>query len=128
MRVDRHARPALTHVRTVLARQIRAFSAARVLAAPQPSPAFTAAVAAVKTLSAAPASDTLLALYGLYKQVHPQISVFALRFIRVYAQATDGDVSGARPGLFSLAERAKYDAWAKHKGTTPVYLVTCAQA
>ena len=28
-----------------------------------------------------------------------------------------GDVTGDRPGAFSFADRAKYDAWAKLKGT-----------
>ena len=31
-------------------------------------------------------------------------------------QATEGDVQGSRPGMFSLEARAKYDAWAKLKG------------
>jgi diazepam-binding inhibitor (GABA receptor modulator, acyl-CoA-binding protein) len=43
-------------------------------------------------------NDTLLELYALYKQ------------------ATAGDVDGSRPGMMDLRGRAKYDAWAKHKG------------
>ena len=43
---------------------------------------------------------TNLALYALFKQ------------------ATSGDVSGSRPGMLDLRGRAKYDAWAKHKGMT----------
>ncbi len=43
-------------------------------------------------------NDTLLELYALYKQ------------------ATAGDVDGSRPGMLDLRGRAKYDAWAKHKG------------
>ena len=43
-------------------------------------------------------NDVLLALYAFYKQ------------------ATSGDVHGARPGMLDLKGRAKYDAWAKHKG------------
>ena len=43
-------------------------------------------------------NDTMLELYALYKQ------------------ATTGDVSGGRPGMMDLRGRAKYDAWAKHKG------------
>jgi diazepam-binding inhibitor (GABA receptor modulator, acyl-CoA-binding protein) len=35
-----------------------------------------------------------------------------------YKQATTGDVSGSRPGMLDLKGRAKYDAWAKHKGTS----------
>ena len=42
--------------------------------------------------------DELLELYAFYKQ------------------ATVGDVSGSRPGMFDLKGRAKYDAWAKKKG------------
>jgi acyl-CoA-binding protein len=45
-------------------------------------------------------NDTMLELYALYKQ------------------ATSGDVSGSRPGMLDLRGRAKYDAWAKHKGTS----------
>ncbi len=45
-------------------------------------------------------NDTMLALYALFKQ------------------ATSGDVSGGRPGMLDLRGRAKYDAWAKHKGMT----------
>ena len=45
-------------------------------------------------------NDTLLDLYALYKQ------------------ATSGDVSGSRPGMLDVRGRAKYDAWAKRKGTS----------
>jgi diazepam-binding inhibitor (GABA receptor modulator, acyl-CoA-binding protein) len=45
-------------------------------------------------------NDTLLELYALYKQ------------------ATAGDVNGGRPGMMDLRGRAKYDAWAKHKGAS----------
>jgi diazepam-binding inhibitor (GABA receptor modulator, acyl-CoA-binding protein) len=45
-------------------------------------------------------NDVLLDLYALYKQ------------------ATSGDVSGSRPGMMDLRGRAKYDAWAKLKGTS----------
>ncbi|OZG75118.1 acyl-CoA-binding protein [Hahella sp. CCB-MM4] len=34
----------------------------------------------------------------------------------LYKQATDGDVSGSRPGMMDFVGRAKYDAWAKLKG------------
>ncbi|GAB5551933.1 MAG: acyl-CoA-binding protein [Saprospiraceae bacterium] len=40
-----------------------------------------------------------------------------LKLYALYKQATKGDVSGKRPGAFSLAGRAKYDAWAEIKGT-----------
>ena len=54
----------------------------------------------VKKLSKSPSNDDLLELYALYKQ------------------ATVGDVSGSRPGMLDLKGRAKYDAWAKTKGTS----------
>ena len=60
---------------------------------------FTAAADRVKTLASRPSNDDLLALYALYKQ------------------GTDGDVSGSRPGMLDIKGRAKYDAWAKKKGT-----------
>jgi acyl-CoA-binding protein len=53
----------------------------------------------VKTLKRRPGNDDLLALYGLYKQ------------------ATEGDVTGSRPGLFDPKGRAKFDAWTAKKGT-----------
>lgn len=58
---------------------------------------FDAAVAHSKTL---PTQSTTvqLELYGLFKQ------------------ATAGDVSGARPGMFDMRGRAKWDAWDKRKG------------
>lgn len=52
----------------------------------------------VKTLSARPSNDTLLALYSLFKQ------------------ATEGDVQGKRPGLLDLKGRAKHDAWTGRAG------------
>jgi diazepam-binding inhibitor (GABA receptor modulator, acyl-CoA-binding protein) len=63
--------------------------------------AFETAQQKVQTLTAKPGNDTLLALYALYKQ------------------ATQGNVSGGRPGIFDLKGQAKYDAWAKRKGQTP---------
>ncbi len=45
-------------------------------------------------------NDVMLALYALFKQ------------------ATSGDVSGSRPGMLDLRGRAKYDAWAEHRGMT----------
>jgi diazepam-binding inhibitor (GABA receptor modulating acyl-CoA-binding protein) len=61
---------------------------------------FKDAKARVEKLPSRPSNDQLLDLYGLYKQ------------------ATDGDVSGERPGMFDLKGRAKYDAWAKRKGAS----------
>lgn len=55
----------------------------------------------VKQLTSRPGNDDLLALYANYKQ------------------ATTGDVQGKRPGMMDIAGRAKYDAWAKLKGTSP---------
>lgn len=60
--------------------------------------AFDAAVAATKTLEERPDNQTLLSLYGLYKQ------------------ATKGDASGTRPGFTDFVARAKYDAWASRQG------------
>jgi acyl-CoA-binding protein len=54
----------------------------------------------VKSLSKAPSTDELLALYALYKQ------------------GTTGDVQGARPGMMDFKGRAKYDAWTAKKGLT----------
>ena len=60
--------------------------------------AFDAAVAHSKTLTTRPDNQTLLQLYGLYKQ------------------GSAGDVSGGRPGLTDFVARAKWDAWAARKG------------
>jgi diazepam-binding inhibitor (GABA receptor modulator, acyl-CoA-binding protein) len=61
--------------------------------------AFEQAVARSKTLGFQ-TPDVLLQLYGLYKQ------------------ATEGDVTGERPGMFDFKGAAKYDAWASRKGLT----------
>lgn len=61
---------------------------------------FEDAQARVKKLSNAPSTDDMLELYALYKQ------------------GTSGDVAGSRPGMLDLKGRAKYDAWAKKKGTS----------
>jgi len=60
---------------------------------------FDAAAKDVRKLSKRPDDEDMLRLYALYKQ------------------GTEGDVTGDRPGAFSFADRAKYDAWAKLKGT-----------
>lgn len=54
----------------------------------------------VKTLTSRPSNDDMLFLYAHYKQ------------------AAEGDVSGKRPGMMDMVGRAKYDAWAKLKGTS----------
>jgi diazepam-binding inhibitor (GABA receptor modulator, acyl-CoA-binding protein) len=53
----------------------------------------------VKTLTKRPGNDDMLALYAYFKQ-------------------SGGDVSGSRPGMLDMVGRAKYDAWAKLKGTS----------
>jgi len=60
---------------------------------------FASAQTRVKALPKTPEADELLELYALYKQ------------------ATVGDVSGSRPGMLDFKGRAKYDAWAKKRGT-----------
>ena len=60
---------------------------------------FAEAKGRVEKLARRPSNDQLLELYAYYKQ------------------ATDGDVSGSRPGMLDLKGRAKFDAWAKAKGT-----------
>lgn len=62
---------------------------------------FDAAVAAVKGLTRDPGNETKLRMYALYKQ------------------ATEGDVSGKRPGFTNPVGRAKYDAWATLSGSSP---------
>lgn len=54
----------------------------------------------VKTLTKRPSNDDMLFLYAHFKQ------------------GSEGDVSGKRPGMLDVVGRAKYDAWAKLKGTT----------
>ena len=59
---------------------------------------FAKATEDVKKLKKEPDNDTKLRLYSLFKQ------------------ASEGDVKGARPGMFDFVGGAKYDAWAKLKG------------
>jgi acyl-CoA-binding protein len=61
---------------------------------------FESAAADVQKLKKRPDDEDMLRLYALYKQ------------------ATVGDVQGERPGAFSFADRAKYDAWTNLKGTS----------
>ncbi|KAF9895670.1 Acyl-CoA-binding domain-containing protein 1, partial [Lobosporangium transversale] len=65
-----------------------------------PSAEFEAAAARVKTLTTSPDNDTLLKLYGLYKQ------------------ATEGDNTTTRPGMFDIKGKAKWDAWDQKKGVS----------
>lgn len=60
---------------------------------------FAEATGRVGKLKSRPSNEQLLELYALFKQ------------------ATEGDVSGSRPGMPDLKGRAKYDAWAREKGT-----------
>lgn len=60
---------------------------------------FDDAVVHSKSLPKRPGNDELLQLYAFYKQ------------------ATEGDVSGDRPGGFDFKAIAKYDAWAEIKGS-----------
>ena len=62
--------------------------------------AFEQAVADTKSLPEKPDNMTLLKIYALYKQ------------------ASSGDAEGKRPGFGDMVGRAKYDAWAKLKGTS----------
>lgn len=61
--------------------------------------AFEQAASDVQTLGERPDNDTLLRLYALYKQ------------------GSEGDVNGPKPGFFDFVGTAKYEAWAKLKGT-----------
>lgn len=60
--------------------------------------AFRDAAERVQRLPSKPSNDVLLELYGLYKQ------------------ASEGDVSGKRPGMLDMRGRAKWDAWSARKG------------
>jgi acyl-CoA-binding protein len=42
-----------------------------------------------------------------------------LRLYANFKQATEGDVKGEKPGFTEFVNRAKYEAWAKLKGTAP---------
>jgi diazepam-binding inhibitor (GABA receptor modulator, acyl-CoA-binding protein) len=59
---------------------------------------FESAAARSKEFVKRPGNEELLQLYSLFKQ------------------ATEGDVSGERPGGFDFKAIAKYDAWADLKG------------
>lgn len=61
---------------------------------------FEKAAEDIKKLPERPDNDTLLKLYALYKQ------------------GADGDASGPKPGFFDFVGTAKYEAWAKLKGTS----------
>ena len=50
------------------------------------------------------------------KTLPTQSTTVQLELYGLYKQATSGDVSGARPGMFDMRGRAKWDAWDKRKG------------
>jgi acyl-CoA-binding protein len=60
---------------------------------------FDAAAAAILKAKKDPGNDMKLKLYANFKQ------------------ATEGDVKGDKPGFTDFVNRAKYEAWAKLKGT-----------
>ena len=53
---------------------------------------------------------------GRAKSLPKQSNETLLKIYALFKQAKNGDVSGKRPGAFSLKARAKYDAWAELKG------------
>lgn len=61
---------------------------------------FENAAKEVLNLKERPNAATLLKLYGCYKQ------------------ATEGDITGVRPGILDFTGRQKCDAWAAVKGTS----------
>ena len=61
---------------------------------------FEKATTDVKGLTERPDNDTMLRLYGLYKQ------------------GSEGDVKGPKPGFFDFVGSAKYEAWEKLQGTS----------
>ncbi len=61
---------------------------------------FEAAAARAQQLPTRPSNTVLLQLYALYKQ------------------ATDGDLTGERPGGFDFKAIAKYDAYSSLRGTS----------
>ncbi|MFM9840046.1 MAG: acyl-CoA-binding protein [Cyclobacteriaceae bacterium] len=67
---------------------------------------FSAAVAKSKDLTKRPSNEELLDAYALFKQ------------------ATDGDVSGERPGGFDFKAIAKFDAWSGKKGISKEQAMT----
>lgn len=59
---------------------------------------FEQAQSDVVSLAERPDNATLLKLYSLYKQ------------------ATEGNVSGEKPGMFDLVAKKKYEAWSSLQG------------
>jgi acyl-CoA-binding protein len=50
------------------------------------------------------------------KQLPHQDNERLLELYSLFKQATEGDVSGERPGLFDFRATVKYDAWENRKG------------
>jgi diazepam-binding inhibitor (GABA receptor modulator, acyl-CoA-binding protein) len=67
---------------------------------------FDSAVARSREFSRRPSNEELLSLYALYKQ------------------ATEGDVTGDRPGGFDFKAIAKFDAWEEVKGKSKEQAMT----
>ena len=61
---------------------------------------FDQAVIRSRELTEKPANEDLLKLYGYFKQ------------------ATEGNVTGERPGGYDFKAAAKYDAWSSLNGTS----------
>jgi len=59
---------------------------------------FNQAQEEVKKLAKRPNNEELLSLYSLFKQ------------------ASEGNVTGSRPGMIKVKERAKWDSWKKLEG------------
>lgn len=66
------------------------------------NPDFDSAVKGVKKLLTRPTPDEVNELYGLFMQ------------------STVGDINSAKPALIDLQATAKWDAWNKLKGTSPI--------
>jgi len=47
-----------------------------------------------------------------------------LQMYALYKQATEGDVSGKKPGMMDFVARAKYTAWEDQKGKTAEQAMT----
>ena len=62
---------------------------------------FQKAAQDVMSLEDRPDNDTMLRLYGLYKQ------------------GSEGDATGPKPGFFDFVGTAKFEAWEKLAGTPP---------
>ncbi len=67
---------------------------------------FEKAVTRSKSLTERPSNEDLLKLYSLFKQ------------------ATEGDVTGERPGGFDFKGAAKFNAWDAIKGLQPEEAMT----